>query len=176
MLEEDQQIRFTQLWTDAQPTIRQYVSSLIRDQQVVRDVVQNVSLALLRKFSDYDESRPFLPWALGVAKFEFLGQKRDLARNRLICDTEFVEQYTRAWAEVAPQMADESTALRHCVGELKGRSRTIIKLRYTEGRNSEKIASEMCLTPANVRTILKRTRDVLKRCIEKQIDLHGGTV
>lgn len=140
---EEQQIRFTQLWTDAQTAVSQYVASLIRDQSAVRDIVQNTSLALLRKFSEYDESRPFLPWALGIAKFEVLSRKRDLARNRMICDTEFVEQYTRVWAYVAPCVSDESTALRHCVAELNARSRTIVKLRYTEGQTSEKIANQL---------------------------------
>ncbi|MEM7785599.1 MAG: sigma-70 family RNA polymerase sigma factor [Planctomycetota bacterium] len=175
MLEEQQQIRFTQLWTDAQPTVSQYVASLIPDQSAVRDIVQNTSLALVRKYSEYDESRPFLPWALGIAKFEVLGRKRDLARNRMICDTEFVEQYTRVWAEVAPSISEESTALQHCVTKLNGRSRTIIKLRYTEGKTSEKIANELDLSSANVRAILKRTRDALRRCIEKRIRLLGGT-
>jgi RNA polymerase sigma-70 factor (ECF subfamily) len=175
LLEENQQIRFTKLWTSAQPSVNQYVASLIRDQSTVRDIVQNTSLALLRKFSEYDDSRPFLPWALGVAKFEILGQKRDLARNRITCDTDFLEQYTHAWAEVAPRMSDEATALRHCVAGLEGRARTIIKLRYTEELNSKKIARQLSLTPANVRAILKRTRDALRRCVEKQIGLFGGS-
>lgn len=176
MLEENQQIQFTKLWTAAQPTVNQYVASLIRDQSTVRDVVQETSLTLLRKFSEYDNSRPFLPWALGVAKFEVLSQKRDWARNRIFSDTEFLEQYTQAWAKVAPEISDEATALRHCVAELKGRSRTIVKLRYAEGQNSESIANSLNLTASNVRAILKRTRDALKRCIEKQIEMLGGTI
>ncbi len=100
MLEEDQQIRFTRFWTDAQPTVSQYVASLIRDQWAVRDIVQNTSLAHLRKFSEYDQSQPFLPWALGVAKFEILGHRRDAARNRMVFNSDFLEQYTQAWAEV----------------------------------------------------------------------------
>lgn len=111
MLEEDQQIRFTQLWTDAQPTVSQYVASLIRDRWAVGDIMQSTSLALLQKFSEYDESRLFLPWALGVAKFEILGHRRNAARNWMICDSEFVEKYTQAWAEIAPRMSDEAAAL-----------------------------------------------------------------
>lgn len=175
MLEEDQQIRFTQLWTDAQPTVSQYAASLIRDQWAVRDIMQSTSLALVRNFSEYDESRPFLPWALGVAKFEILGHRRNAARNRMICDSEFVEKYTQAWAEIAPQMSDEAAALRHCVGELNGRARTIINLRYAESQTSDAIASELGLTAANVRAILRRTRDALLRCVEKQLTLLGGS-
>ncbi len=175
MLEEDQQVQFTRLWTDAQPTVSQYVASLIRDQWAARDVLQNTSLALLRKFSAYDPSRPFLPWALGVAKFEILGHRRDVARNRLVCDSDFLEKYTQAWAEVAPPINDEASALRDCVSELKGRPRTIIKLRYAEGQTSETIANELKLTAANVRTILKRIRETLKQCVEKRMALSEGS-
>lgn len=175
MLDEEQQIRFTQLWTDAQPTVSQYVTSLVRDHWVARDIIQNTSLTLLRKFSEYDDARPFFSWALGVAKFEILGQKRDFARNRIISDTELIEKYTEAWAEIAPTLNNEATALKHCVGELKGRSRAIIKLRYSDGKSSDSIGDELSISAANVRTILKRTRDALKRCVAKQLGLLGGT-
>lgn len=173
MLDEDQQIRFTQLWTDAQPTVSQFVASLVRDPWAVRDIVQETSLALLRKFAEYDESKPFLPWALGVAKFEILGHRRDVARDRMICDSVFLDQYTQAWADVAPRISNETEALRHCVGELAGRPRAIIKMRYTEGETSETIADKLNITADNVRTILKRTRDVLRRCVERHVGLQG---
>lgn len=175
MLEEDQQIQFTKLWTDAQPTVGQYVASLIRDQWAVRDILQNTSLALLHKFSEYDPSRPFLPWALGVAKFEILGYRRDAARDRLLCDSEFLEHYTQTWAQVAPRINDESSALRDCVSELKGRPRAIITLRYAEGQTSETIAAELKLSAANVRTILKRVRETLKQCVKKRMELSEGS-
>ncbi len=174
MLDEDQQSQFTKLWTDAQPTVGQYVASLTRDQWAVRDILQNTSLALLRTFSEYDPARPFLPWALGVAKYEILGHRRDAARDRMVCDSEFLEHYTQRWAQVAPRINDEASALRDCVSELEGRSRTIITLRYAEGQTSEKIAAELKLSAANVRTILKRVRETLKQCVERRMALSEG--
>lgn len=173
MLDENQQIRFTRLWTDAQQTVSQFVASLVRDPWAVRDIVQETSLALLRKFAEYDESKPFLPWALGVAKFEILGHRRDAARDRMICDSVFLDRYTQAWADVAPRISNEAEALRHCVGELAGRPRTIIKMRYAEGETSETIADKLNITADNVRTILKRTRDMLRRCVERHVGLQG---
>ena len=175
MLDEDQQILFTRLWTDAQPTVGQYVASLIRDQWAVRDIMQNTSLALLRKFLQYDPSLPFLPWALGVAKFEILGHRRDTARDRMLCDSEFLEHYTQTWAQVAPRIKDEAAALRDCVSELQGRPRAIIALRYAEGQTSEVIAAELKLSAANVRTILKRVRETLKQCVEKRMAMSEGS-
>lgn len=175
MLNEQQQIRFTQLWTDTQQSVSHYVSSLIRDPWAVRDIVQNTSLALLRKFPEYDDSKPFLPWALGVAKFEVLGYRRDAARDRMVCDSVFLDRYTKVWAEVAPLMSHEVEALRHCFSELASRPRTLIKLRYAEGETSEAIASKLELSAENVRAILKRTRDVLRRCVESKVRTQGGS-
>jgi len=173
MLTEDQQIQFTRLWTETQSTVNHYVASLIHDQSLIRDILQNISLTLLRKFSEYDDSRPFLPWALGVARFEILAQQRDTARKRMICDTEFLEQYTQVWAETETQISDEASALRYCVGQLEGRPQSIIQRRYSDGLTSEIIAKQLSITAANVRTILKRTRDVLKKCVERRLRFQG---
>lgn len=173
MLDENQQILFTRLWTDAQPTVSQFVASLVRDSWAVRDIVQNVSLVLLRKFAEYDESKPFLPWALGMAKFEILGYRRDTARDRMICDSEFLDQYAQAWAEVTPRISHQSAALRDCIDKLDGRPRMIIKMRYAEEETSEAIATKLNITAANVRTILKRTREILERCISHHVGLQG---
>lgn len=175
MLNEDQQIRFTQLWTDVQPTVSQFVASLVKDQWAVRDIVQNTSLTLLKKFSEYDESRPFLHWALGIAKFEVLNHRRYFARDRMVCNTEFLEQYTNSWAELAPQMDGEMTALRACVSELKGRPRKILELQIQENETSDTIAGKLNLSAANVRKILSRTRQSLKDCVERKMALSGET-
>ena len=175
MLNPDQQIRFTRLWTEAHPTVRQYVASLVREQSAAQDVLQNTSLALLRKFVEYDESRSFVGWALGVAKYEVLGHRRDVARNRMICDSEFLDLYTQHWADAAPRINDEELSLRHCVGELSGRAKSIVELRYAKGKTSDAIADKLNLTAANVRTTLKRTREALRRCVERQMSLRGDS-
>ena len=175
MLNEDQQRRFTSLWTEVQPAVSQFVASLIRDHWAARDIVQNTSLALLNKFSDYDEARPFLPWALGIAKFEILGYRRDVARSRIVSDTELLERYAQTWAELAPRLHRETDALQHCVGRLKGRPRQVIELSYAQGQTSEAIGRQLNLTALNIRAILKRTREILKRCVERQLAPQGGS-
>lgn len=173
VLNQQQQLTFTRLWTSAQPTVNQYVGSLIRESAAAQDVVQNISVALLKKYPEYDESRPFLPWALGVAKFEVLAHRRDAARNRLVGNPEFLDQYTAGWAECALEIRDESAALRHCVSELAGRAKSVVTMRYAEDLTSQEIAGDLGLSAANVRTILKRAREALRRCVEKQLPSLG---
>ena len=64
----DDQDRFTRCWTQAQPAIAGYIAALVPDPHAADDVVQEVAVILLRKFAEYDPARPFIAWAMGVAK------------------------------------------------------------------------------------------------------------
>ncbi|UUO04670.1 sigma-70 family RNA polymerase sigma factor [Blastopirellula sp. J2-11] len=174
MLTNEQQMQFTRLWTEAQPVVSQYVDSLISDSWMARDIVQNTSVALLLKFEQYDATRPFIAWAMGVAKFEILGSRRDTARNRIICDPDLLDQYTTAWAEISPQLGDEALALRQCVGKLETKQQEMLRLRYVEDLNSDKIASQLGRTSTSIRTTLHRIRLALRRCIEGQLPSKGA--
>ncbi|MHC2068192.1 sigma-70 family RNA polymerase sigma factor [Bremerella sp. T1] len=167
-------MQFTRLWTEAQPVVSQYVESLVGDAWAARDIVQNTSVALLLKFSQYDPSRPFLAWALGIAKFEILSNRRDLARSRIVCDDELLEQYTAAWVEISPQVADEALALRSCVAKLESKQQELLRLRYVENMNSDAIAGQLGRTATSVRSTLHRIRIALRRCIEGQLREQGA--
>lgn len=174
MLTNEQQMQFTRLWTDAQPAVSQYVESLVSDIWTARDIVQNTSVALLLKFEQYDPARPFLPWAMGVAKFEILSNRRDHARSRIVCDPDLLEQYTAAWVEITPQVGDQALALRHCVGKLQTQQQELLRLRYVENMNSDAIATQLGRTATSIRTTLHRLRLALRRCIEGQLPEQGA--
>ena len=92
MLTTEQQEHFTQLWTQAQSTVASFVHTSIRDRGQAEDLLQEIAMTLLRKFADYDSSKAFLPWAMGVAKFAILGSRRDYARSRLVFDEALLER------------------------------------------------------------------------------------
>ncbi|MCB1123497.1 MAG: hypothetical protein KJT03_18230, partial [Verrucomicrobiae bacterium] len=108
MLNESDQEKFTLLWTEAQPSVSHFILSVIKDASVAKDLLQATALVLLRKFEEYEASRPFLPWALGVAKFQILSHRRDAARGRITFDSELLDQYTETWAELSPKFSREA--------------------------------------------------------------------
>jgi RNA polymerase sigma-70 factor (ECF subfamily) len=69
MLTSAQQEHFTQLWTQAHATVACFIHTSTRDRGHAEDFIQEIAMTLLRKFSDYDTSKTFLPWAMGVVKF-----------------------------------------------------------------------------------------------------------
>jgi RNA polymerase sigma-70 factor (ECF subfamily) len=74
--------QFAALWTAAQPTISAFIRTLIRDFQQADEVLQRVAVTLVRKFDQYDPSRPFGAWAIGVAKYEVLYFRRERATDK----------------------------------------------------------------------------------------------
>ena len=58
------------LWVLAQPTVSAFIASLVRDFRDRDDVLQDVAVAVIDSFRSYDPSRPFVAWAIGIARNE----------------------------------------------------------------------------------------------------------
>ena len=91
-LPPDDQERFTRCWTQAQPAVAGYIGSLVPNFHEAEDLLQNVAVVLLRKYPEYDESLPFVAWAMGIARFEILAKQRNFARSRTVFTPELAEQ------------------------------------------------------------------------------------
>jgi RNA polymerase sigma-70 factor, ECF subfamily len=168
MISEQDQERFMRLWTDAQPAVVNYLHAMVRDPAMAKDLVQETALVLFRRFGDYDGQRPFLAWALGVAKFQVLGLHRDGARSFITFDTELFEKFTEVWAETAPAASEQSAALEVCLERLPARPRQMVRWRYFEELSAEEIAGLLGLKSPAVRVALQRIREQLRICIERQ--------
>jgi RNA polymerase sigma-70 factor, ECF subfamily len=168
MISEEEQERFMRLWTDAQPAVVNYLHAAVRDSAMAKDLVQETALVLFRRFGEYDGERPFLGWALGVAKYQVLGFHRDGARSFITFDTELLDKFTEIWAEAAPAASEQSTALEVCLERLQARPRQMVRWRYFEGLKSEEIAGMLGSKSAAVRVALQRIREQLRACIERE--------
>ena len=166
--------RFTRLWTKAQPVVSHYVHSMVRDSAAAKDVVQTTAIALLRKFALYDPTRDFLPWAIGVAKFEVLSYRRDHARAVVHFHSDLMDQLTEQWVEVAEEMSDQAAALQDCIKKLPEKSRQLVRLKYLEGLNSRELACRLNRKAGSIRVTLQRIREQLGVCVEKQMEAVGG--
>ena len=161
--------RFTFLWTGAQQVVASYIASLLRNGHETDDVLQEVALVLLRKFSEYDERRPFVAWALGVAKLEILAVRRRHARSLVSAQSDLLESVTAAYAELAPELDRRGLLLRDCLRSLEGRAAELIRLRYEESLKPGEIARRLGVAGTAVRMALSRTRAFLRDCVEKRL-------
>jgi RNA polymerase sigma-70 factor (ECF subfamily) len=162
--------QFTRLWTEAQPAVAAYVNSLVADFHEAQDLLQEVAVILLRKFPEYSSDRPFLRWAMGVAKYEVLRTRRRHARNRISYTPELLDAIGEVYEELAPELQRRSIALRECFAEVQGRARELLGLRYEHSLAPRAIAERLGIGAVAVRVMLARTRASLRRCIEHKLE------
>jgi len=175
MLDNKQQIRFTQLWTEAQPAVASYVRAVVRDSHVAKDVVQETALVLLRKFEQWDSSRDFLPWALSFAKFELLAHRRDAARSRLVLDDTLLDAITDAWPSVVAELDDEQSALQECLEALAPKAREIVRLRYLDELRMPQVADRIGSTAGAAHVAMMRIRRQLQDCVSRRLQSVGSS-
>jgi len=122
--------QFTRYWTSAQPAVASYLGALLPDFRDAEDLLQNVAVACLRKFADYDPQRPFTAWALGIARLEALSRRRTQARCRLLLRDDLLDQLSAVAEEIAPELERRSVALRECLKHVPNRATELLRLRY----------------------------------------------
>jgi RNA polymerase sigma-70 factor (ECF subfamily) len=165
---------FTRRWTEAQPMVSAYLCTCVPDFHSAEDLLQNVAVTLMRKFDDYDPARPFIAWAIGIAKFEVLRHRRFQARSVLEFRPDLAEELAGEFVDMVPELELRAHALRRCTEQLQGRSGEIMRLRYAEELKPRQIAEVLGLSSVVVRVALSRTRDFLRKCIERR--LKSGAV
>ena len=147
---------------------------MVPDFQEAEDLLQEVAVILLRKFPEYDPQRPFVGWAIGIAKREVLMARRNHARNRLFYQADLLERLGDACEDLAPELEDRSRALRECLRTLQGRAGELLRLRYEESLKPNSIAAKVGMAVVAVRVTLSRARASLRDCIERKLKLRDA--
>ncbi len=174
MNERESALRFTKLWSEAQPTVSGFVRGMISELSTVDDIMQEVALALYSAFADYDPSRPFVAWALGIAKNKVHDRWRAVALSRQVAhDPELLEALTQISAEMADELDEQRSALQECLRQVEGRSWDLLQRHYVHGHQPRDIASTLGIEAGHVRVLLNRVRSALRQCVERRL-VGGG--
>ncbi|HBB73526.1 MAG TPA: RNA polymerase factor sigma-70 [Planctomycetaceae bacterium] len=154
------------LWALAQPAVSAFITAVVRDFSDRDDVLQDVAVAVIDGFAAYDESRPFTPWAIGVARNQIGLYLRRRKRDRHTFDSDAVANLASAFDAVAEDEAHLLDRLRVCVSRLDTRSRRLCQLRYRDDLKPAAIAEVLSMTANGVSKALQRVRAQLRICLE----------
>ncbi len=130
------------------------------------DVLQEVAVSVAKNYCSYDPARPFIAWALGIARNHMLMYFRRYHRNRLV----FSDQLMATIGEHLESLSENPTdyrreALHHCITQLDERRRRLVEMRYSGGLSVSDIAESLGKSIAAVKGSLHRVRKVLEQCV-----------
>jgi RNA polymerase sigma-70 factor (ECF subfamily) len=157
------------LWTNAQPVVVAYVSSIVRKFQDTDDILQQVAVAVIKNYEKYDKKCSFVAWAIGIAKNEILMYRRNNSKGMLILDAKAIERVSEVYEKESAKFDDTREALDICIKKLRGRWKQILEMRYLSELNITRIAQKLGMTHSAVYTNLHRIRLALRECVDRQI-------
>lgn len=158
------------LWTQSYHLLAAFVASAVPNFHDAEDIMQQTAVAAATRFADYDRSRPFSRWVIGIARHKILNHQQKRYRDRHVFSDETLMQI----AEVHERMEEEDElmklALRKCIEKVGARSRQLLELRYTRELKPARIADKMGMAPNAVSAALSRVRQVLEACIRRTMN------
>lgn len=156
------------LWTLVQPNVSAFVTSLVRDFHDRDDVLQDIAVTVVESFESYDDERPFIAWALGIARNRIRMYFRQKGRDRQVFGEATVDRLEAAFAELSRSDSDKFELLQECVGKLDGRARQFCEIRYRQDLKPAAIGELLGMNANAVAKALQRIRDQLRDCIERK--------
>lgn len=132
------------------------------------DLVQETFLAFMKSNFEYQSDTATAAYLRQVARNQLMQRRRQQGReinSTQLAATEAV------WVEVAPTdgLDDYLTALRGCIEQLRGRPSAAIELHYRQGLGRTLIAEQLGMSPEGIKTLLRRTRQRLRECVERKV-------
>lgn len=161
--------RLAKHWSEAEPSVHAFVFASINRYHEAEEVVQQVALTVVRRFDEYDEGRPFIAWALWLAKSRIADHYRQRSRQRRMCSDAVMDQVADILVQRQPETSLRQEALEHCLDGLSDKSRRLIHLRYLDDQPVAGVAEAVGSTEGSIRVMLCRIRQALAECIRTRL-------
>lgn len=159
---------FLGVFLPIQPSLRAYLHAAVGSRAAVEELQQDVAVALWEKFSTYDQERPFLPWALGMARIQVLRWRQTQFRDRRLLSAETAELLAESAAEPANELTHRLDFIAGCLGQVGERITGLLRRHHVLGESARTIAEADDTTTTAVENALMRARKALRHCVERR--------
>ncbi len=164
---------FVRLWTRYQAEVERYVFMMIPRAADAAEVLQEVSVKLWEKWENFDQSRPFVPWAIRFAWLEVLKWRQRQAREKLVFSDGLLEQLNAAHDNETPFVEARRKALEACLAKLNDQERKWVNLRYGRHGAVKEEAERTGVRLHKLYYALEKIRAQLLDCIGRTMRRDG---
>jgi len=167
---EDQ---FLRLYAEHEPSLHGFVRSLVPTRDDAREVMQDLAVALWRKFGDLGDVADFRRWAFGMARMQVMAWRRDRGRDRHLFGEDAMAIIAGRSEEKSQQLDAQHEALEECLGKLPADQRTLVCAAYAPGVRIDQLAARQGRSAMTLYKILHRIRLALVACTRATLAREG---
>ena len=168
-MQDERSKMLVRLLTQHHQALLRYVYALVGNAEDANDILQETSVALFQKLEQFDDSRPFLPWAYRFAYFEVLKWRENSANKPLTLDNDVVELISKDRERGDVLLKRRMDLLPECFRLLPSRDLVAIRARYFEKANADVLCEKLGLSRRTLFRELERIRKSLMDCIESKL-------
>ena len=165
---KDDHERFTRLLIQHEPELLRCAMVVVPNRADARDILQECSVALWRRFSEYDPERPFANWALGFVRMEVRRFLRQAGRRAQLTERA-AELLLQDEQSNAAELDQRQRFLKHCVDALPETHRQLLGGYYRDEHPVSELSRRTGRSVDAVYKMLQRIRLALHKCIESKM-------
>ena len=170
-----QDAQFLRLYTENEPSLRGFVRSLVPTRDDAREVMQDLAVALWRKFGDLADHADFRRWAFGMARMEVMAWRRDRGRDRHFFGDDAMAIIAEQAEHRAHQLDAQREALEECLHKLPADQRNLVCSAYAPGVRIDQLAEQQGRSAMALYKTLHRIRLALVECTRAFLSREGLT-
>ncbi len=156
-----------------------YAITLLRDDALAEDVVQDAFLVVMRKWGEFRPGTNLFRWVREIVRNKCFEAARSRRRRSTALDDALLSQVAAVMEQAVDDPEGErqrlrAAALRRCLSFLSRPHAEILEGFYAESSSCEDIARAQNRTVNAVRLVLSRLRKQLADCVARQLPLVEG--
>jgi RNA polymerase sigma-70 factor (ECF subfamily) len=166
--DNQRQERFVRLFSANEAAIRAFVRRLVPARDDANDVMQEVAVALWRKFeTPHGGDTEFRRWAFGVARYEVLAWRRDKARDRHVLNEDVLNLLAEDALASEKSLDTQREALSACLEKMAAPQRELVLAAYSESQGIQTAAQRSGRSVRGFYQWLYRIRTALLDCVRR---------
>jgi RNA polymerase sigma-70 factor (ECF subfamily) len=169
-----QQDEFLNCYVRFQGDVFAYIATLLPRRQDADEVFSEVSLILWRKWSEYDPTRDFLPWARAIAFNEIRNHLRRIRRKAVTLSDELLAQLADTRELTDETFAARRDALNDCMKGVSRDEQSLLQQCYEGPQTIRQVAKTIGVRESALYMRLHRIRQFLHECIDYRLVDEAG--
>lgn len=165
----DRSSELVQLMMKNQRRLFAYIYTLVPSRSDAEDILQEASLTICEKFSDFKSGTNFYAWACQIAYWKVRAARKKYATSKVLFNDELMEVISQTRVEMEEELDHRHGALSVCLQKLNERDRQMVLTRYESGQNVKAAAHVSGRTVQSTYKALSRIRKVLFDCVSLEL-------
>lgn len=143
-----------------------FLAKTVRNAENRKDITQEILLAVHKSRHTYAADRRFTSWFLAIAHYKLSDHLRHAYRDRKF--EELSESLESAAASSLDSLiaSDQHANLQKSIDSLDARSQAVVKGLKLEDKSVHDLATELRISPSNVKVIAHRAYETLRKKLE----------